>query len=73
MAQQTLTNGEGGLSFRTKINDNFTEVYDSLATKIDSDTTNVASASAVSNIITLSQEAYDAIVTPDTSTLYIIS
>lgn len=27
MAQQTINNGDSGLSARTKINDNFTEVY----------------------------------------------
>ena len=31
MAQQTINNGETGLSVRTKINDNFTELYTATA------------------------------------------
>lgn len=31
MAQQIINNGDSGLSARTKINDNFTEVYSSVA------------------------------------------
>ena len=80
MAKQTINNTESGLVVRGKINDNFTELYDSVTTLasvsstnyIESLTTSLTSASAVNNIVILSQEEYDSI-TPDPSTLYYIS
>jgi anthranilate phosphoribosyltransferase len=80
MAKQTINNTESGLVVRGKINDNFTELYDDVTTLasvsstnyIESLTTSLTSASAVNNIVILSQEEYDSI-TPDSSTLYYVS
>ena len=80
MAKQTINNAESGLVVRGKINDNFTELYDDVTTLasvsstnyIESLTTSLTSASAVNNIVILSQEECDSI-TPDPSTLYYIS
>jgi anthranilate phosphoribosyltransferase len=80
MAKQTINNTESGLVVRGKINDNFTELYDdvtilasvSSTNYIESLTTSLTSASAVNNIVILSQEEYDSI-TPDSSTLYYVS
>jgi hypothetical protein len=44
----------------------------SLPAFVESDSTVAAGASAVSNIVTITQVAYDAIVTKDLNTVYII-
>jgi hypothetical protein len=80
MAKQTINNSETGLVIRGKINDNFTELYSDVTTLasvsstnyIESLTTSLTSASAVNNIVILTQEEYDSI-TPDPSTLYYVS
>lgn len=43
-----------------------------LGTYVESDTTGITGADAVSNIVSLTQAEYDAIVTPNASTVYII-
>lgn len=53
MAKQTIDNGETGLSVRTKINDNFTEVYNRL-----SDVFNVKDFGAVGDGITDDRNAF---------------
>lgn len=68
MSKQIINNGESGLSARTKLNQNFTELYDSslnlntFQTNIQSLTSNwqttyIASSSYISSIPTNIQEA----------------
>lgn len=53
MAQQTINNGDSGLDARTKINDNFSEVYSSVASKqpLDTQLTSLAGLSFSGNAL----------------------
>jgi hypothetical protein len=63
-----IENGESGLSVREKLN-----AAIALAdTAVQSDPTGVTGADAITNIISLTQAEYDAIVSPDATTLYVI-
>lgn len=54
--------------------DNVTSsIQNQLDAKPNSDTTGIAGADIVTNIISLSQADYDAIITPSSSTVYIIT
>jgi len=44
-----------------------------IALMVESDVTGVTGADAVSNIMSLTQAEYDAIITPDASTIYVIT
>lgn len=44
-----------------------------IALMVESDVTGVTGADAITNVISLTQAEYDAIVTPDTATLYVIA
>ena len=44
-----------------------------IALMVESDVTGVTGADAVSNIMSLTQTEYDAIITPDASTIYVIT
>lgn len=58
MAKQIINNGETGLSVRTKINDNFTEVY----TNVDTLSTNkIANGGGIPTIIELTEAEYAAL------------
>jgi len=72
-------------TFRTSLNisnvDNTTDLLKPISTatqtalniKVDSNPTNITGATAITNIVQLSQANYDAIVSPNASTLYIIN
>lgn len=44
-----------------------------IANMVESDTTGVTGADAITNIMSLTQAEYDAIVSPDAATLYVIT
>lgn len=80
MAKTTISNNDTGLTVRNALNNNFTELYDNVtvlasvssANYIESLTTTLTSASAVNNIVVITQQEYD-LITPNPTTLYYIS
>jgi hypothetical protein len=60
---------EGG----SKINQNFTEVYAELELAVRSDTSGITGADVITNMVSLTQAEYDAIVSPSATTLYVIT
>ena len=63
-------NAAGTSELKTRVQDIFNLA--SLSAFVESNTTIAVSASAVSNIVTITQAGYDNIVTKDPSTVYII-
>lgn len=63
--------GNGSLSY-SNTTGVFTFTPADLSSRVASDTTGITGADAVTNIVTLTQAEYDAIGTPDASTVYII-
>ena len=76
----TLDSGELGVETDTglfKIGDNSTAWtsldYANPSATIGSDPTGITGADQVTNVVSLTQAEYDAIVTPDAATLYVIT
>lgn len=81
MAAITLRSEKGAPLTNNEVDANFTNLNNELMTAVqpgdidlmvESDITGITGADAITNIVSLTQAEYDAIVSPDSDTLYVV-